>query len=100
MPIQLIPIGLWLKFPNVDHRWVYSAEALWAIYALRLAQLPASANPRMGINIAPAQIKMNCRTSLKMADRNPPSATYAATASDETMMEKFRYQPRTTFITS
>ena len=45
-------------------------------------------------------MRMNCRTSLKMAERSPPSATYAATASEETMMEKFRSQPSTTFITS
>ena len=35
-----------------------------------------------------------------MAERSPPSATYRATVIEETQMEKFRFQPSTTFITS
>src|ERR1017187_7041447 len=53
----------------------------------------------MGINSAPNQISTNCRTSLKMAERSPPSATYAATVMDETQILKLMSQPNTTRIT-
>ncbi len=53
--------------------------AVWpmlvTICACRLVQPPASIRPRMGISSAPSQMRMNCRTSLKMAERSPPSAT-------------------------
>src|SRR5215469_3665253 len=61
---------------------------------------PASVNPMMGINSAPNQIRKNCRTSLKIAENNPPAATYTPTVNDETMMLKWRFQPRTTSITT
>ncbi len=68
-------MGLALKLPVVDHKWVYSAPMRTAICAFRLCQPPASMSPRMGISIAPAQIRTNCSTSLMMADRSPPSIT-------------------------
>ena len=37
--------------------------------------VPASTSPKIGISSAPAQIKKNWRTSLKIAERNPPRAT-------------------------
>src|SRR5260370_19951067 len=92
--------GLCLKLPKVVQRCVYSAEALRAICRRKLLQPPASTKPRIGISAAPAQIKTNCKTSLKMADRNPPSATYAATVADETTMLKLMFHPSTTFSTS
>src|SRR5256886_16545571 len=92
-------MGLLLNEPSVDHRCVYSAEALWAICNLRLLHPPASIKPRIGISSAPAQIRMNCSTSLKMAERRPPSATYTATVRDDTQMLKLISQPSTTFIT-
>src|SRR5579871_3670614 len=95
-----MPMGLLLNDPRVDHRWVYSAEALWAIRACKAVHPPASMRPRMGINSEPAQINTNCSTSLKIAERSPPSATYTATVSDETQMLKLIFQPSTTFITN
>src|SRR5256885_17199598 len=92
-------MGLLLNEPNVDHKWVYSAQALCAIWSLRFPHPPTSINPRMGISNAPAQIRMNCSTSLKMAERRPPSATYTATVSDDTQMLKLMSQPSTTFMT-
>src|SRR5512146_372792 len=93
-------MGLLLNVRCVDHRWVYSAEALWAMRACSAVQPPASIRPRMGMSSEPAQISTNCSTSLKMAERSPPSATYTATVSDETQMLKLMFQPSTTFITS
>ncbi len=49
--------------------------------ACRPLQPPASMSPRMGISAAPSQMSMNWSTSLKIADRSPPSATYTATVS-------------------
>src|SRR6185437_11108749 len=94
-----MPMGLLLKEPSVDHRCVYSAEALWAMRACRAVQPPASIRPRMGMSSEPAQMSTNCSTSLKMAERNPPRATYTATVSDETQMLKLMFQPSTTFMT-
>ena len=93
-------MGLLWNEPNVDHRCVYAGDAFCAICSFRLLHPPASTNPRIGIKSAPAQIKMNCNTSLKIAERNPPSATYTATVSDETHMLKLIFQPSTTFMTS
>src|SRR5256885_7590785 len=93
-------MGLLLNEPSVDHRCVYSAEALWAICNLRLLHPPASIKPRIGMSSAPAQIRMNCNTSLKMADRRPPSATYTATVSDDTQILKLMSHPSTTFMTN
>ena len=56
--------------------------------------------PTIGVTIAPSQIRKNCRTSLNMADRKPPSATYIATVRDETQMLKLMSQPRITLITT
>src|SRR4029077_17949024 len=95
MPNQLMPIGLVVKDPRVDQRCTYCSEARWAICNFRLDQPPASYRPRMGISNAPAQIRKNCSTSLKMADRKPPSATYTPTVSDETQMLKLMSQPST-----
>ena len=81
-------MGLPVEVPSVLHKWVYSEEALCAICSFRLLQPPASIRPSIGISNAPAQIKMNCRTSLKIAERRPPSATYTATVMDETQMLK------------
>src|SRR5215471_9944110 len=94
-----MPMGLPLKVPRVDHRWVYSADARTAIWAFRLFHPPASIKPITGMTRAPAQIKMNCNTSLKIADRRPPNATYMATVMEETQMLKLMSQPRTTFST-
>ena len=63
-------------------------------------QPPASIKPRIGISNAPAQISTNCSTSLKIAERSPPRATYTATVSEDTQMLKLMSQPSTTFITS
>src|SRR6516164_1100167 len=95
-----MPIGLSLNDPSVDHRCVYSDEARTAICAFKFDQPPASISPITGITSAPAQIRMNCSTSLKMAERKPPSATYTATVTDDTQMLKLMSQPSTTFITS
>ena len=46
-----------------------------AMLALRLVQPPASMSPRIGMRAAPAQMRTNCRTSLMMAERRPPSMT-------------------------
>src|SRR5450432_3516422 len=93
-------MGLSLNEPSVDHRCVYSAEALAVTCACSCLHPPASTNPRIGISSAPAQIKINCSTSLKIAERNPPSVTYTATVSEDTQMLKLMSQPSTTFITS
>ena len=61
---------------------------------------PVSTIPRMGISSAPNQIRKNCRTSLKIAENNPPAATYTPTVRDETTMLKCRFHPRTTSITT
>src|ERR1700722_7735867 len=95
-----MPMGLSLNEPSVLHRWVYSLEALTAILAFRLFHPPASTRPRMGIKSDPAQIKMNCSTSLKIAERKPPSVTKIATVMDEIQILKLMSQPSTTFITS
>src|SRR5579872_883194 len=94
-----MPMGLLLKEPSVDQRWVYSAEALWAMRACSAPQPPASIRPRIGMSREPAQMSTNCSTSLKMAERRPPSATYTATVSDEIQMLKLMFQPSTTFVT-
>ena len=75
IPTQLMPMGLVPNDPSPDHKCTYSAEARCVIKTLRCAQPPASYKPKIGISSAPAQIKKNCSTSLKIADRNPPSAT-------------------------
>src|SRR5438876_11389387 len=95
-----MPMGLLWNEPNVDHRCVYAGDAFCAICSFRLLHPPASTNPRIGIKSAPAQIKINCKTTLKIAERNPPSATYDATVSDETQMLKLIFQLSTTFMTS
>ena len=51
-------------------------------------QPPASTSPMMETSSAPSQISTNCRTSLKMAESNPPNPTYTATVMDETQMLK------------
>ena len=56
--------------------------------------------PRIGTSSAPPQISTNCSTSLKMAERKPPKATYSVTAAAETRMLKVISQPSTTFITT
>src|ERR1700722_20956971 len=53
----------------------------------------------MGMSNAPAQMRKNCSTSLKIADRRPPSATYTPTVSEETQMLKLMSQPRTICMT-
>src|SRR5215470_3909594 len=93
-------MGFLSKDPNVDQRWEYSADAFCATCNFRLLHPPVSTNPRIGIKSAPAQIKINCNTSLKIAERNPLRATYAATVSDEIHMLKLIFQPSTTFMTS
>src|SRR6266566_770417 len=65
-----MPIGLSSNLPSVLQRCVYSAEAFVAIRAFNAAHPPASASPSMGISSAPAQIRINCKTSLKIAERN------------------------------
>src|SRR5580692_3813981 len=95
-----MPMGLSLNDPSVDHKCVYSTEAFCATLSCSAFQPPASISPRIGISSAPAQIRVNCSTSLKIAERSPPSVTYTATVIDETQMLKLMSQPRTTFITS
>src|SRR5579872_7410331 len=63
-------------------------------------QPPVSIRPRIGISRAPNQIRKNCKTSLKIAENNPPAATYMPTVSDETQILKLMFQPRTTFMTT
>src|SRR5260370_29010575 len=63
-------------------------------------QPPASIRPMIEINRAPSQIRTNCRTSLKIAESNPPRTTYTATVSEEIQMLKCMSQPSTTFMTS
>src|ERR1035437_159924 len=99
MPVQWIPMGLVVKEPKPDQRWTYCSDALCAICSLRLVHPPASYRPRIGISRAPAQMRKNCRTSLKMADRKPPSATYTPTVSEETQMLKLMSQPSTICMT-
>src|SRR5476649_564741 len=53
----------------------------------------------MGMSSAPAQIRKNCSTSLKMAERKPPSATYTPTVSEDTQMLKLMSQPSTICMT-
>src|SRR5882672_2833606 len=77
----------------------YSADVRCAIKILRWLQPPVSYSPRIGISKAPAQIRKNCNTSLKIADRNPPRATYTATVSDEIQMLKLMSHPSTICIT-
>src|SRR6201987_3053758 len=93
-------MGLPRNDPRVDHKCVDSTEAFCATLICSAFQPPASTSPRIGISSAPAQIRMNCSTSLKIAERSPPSVTYTATVIDETQMLKLMSQPRTTFITS
>src|SRR6516165_6660218 len=107
IPAQLMPMGLELKLPRVDHRCVYepgfgtfNSVRFCRILACKPLQPPASIKPRTGISNAPAQIRKNCKTSLKIADRRPPRATYAATVSEETKMLRLRSQPSTTFMTT
>src|SRR5271165_25809 len=95
-----MPMGLSLKLASVLHKWVYSTFPLATIRACNPDQPPASINPRMGISKAPAQIRMNCNTSLKIAERRPPRETYMATVADETMMLKLMSQPRTILNTN
>src|ERR1700680_4030668 len=92
-------MGLVVNEPSPDHRCTYCSDALWAICSFRLLQPPASYRPRIGISSAPAQIRKNCSTSLKMADLNPPSATYTPTVSDETQMLKLMSHPSTICMT-
>src|SRR5215469_18328623 len=65
----------------------------------RFPQPPASYKPRIGISRAPAQIRKNCNTSLKIAERDPPSVTYTATVIEETQMLKLISQPSTICMT-
>src|SRR5277367_760357 len=53
----------------------------------------------MGMSNAPAQIRKNCSTSLKIADLRPPSATYTPTVREETQMLKLMSQPNTICMT-
>src|SRR5271156_2220133 len=94
-----MPMGLPVNEPMVDHMWTYCSDARCVISTFRLVQPPASYNPRIGISNAPAQIRKNCRTSLKIAERSPPRVTYTATVSDETQMLKLRSQPKTICMT-
>src|SRR5438094_8086334 len=95
-----MPMGLLWNEPNVDHRCVYAGDAVCAICSFRLLHPPASTNQRIGIKSTRPQIKMNCSTSLKIAERNPPNTTYTATVSDETQMLQLIFQPSTTLMTS
>ena len=61
---------------------------------------PVSTNPRIGISNAPNQIRKNCNTSLKMAEKSPPAATYTPTVREETMMLKCKLHPSTTSMTT
>src|SRR5450755_4775706 len=63
-------------------------------------QPPVSRRPRIGMSKAPNQIRKNCSTSLKMAEYNPPAATYNPTVTEETQMLKWMFQPSTTFMTT
>src|ERR1700690_4438441 len=94
-----MPMGLVLNDPKPDQRWTYCSDVLCAICNLRLVHPPASSNPRIGISRAPAQMRKNCNTSLKIAERRPPNVTYMATVSDETQMLKLMSQPSTICMT-
>src|SRR5882672_8778063 len=99
MPVQWIPMGLEVNEPKPAQRWTYCSDALAAICTLRLVHPPASYNPRIGISRAPAQMRKNCSTSLKMAERSPPRVTYIATVIDETKMLKLMSHPSTICMT-
>ena len=68
-------MGLSVNEPRPAHIWTYCSDARCAICSLRLVQPPALYNPRIGISSAPAQMRKNCSTSLKIAERSPPSVT-------------------------
>src|SRR5581483_7490950 len=93
-------MGLSVKCPSVLHRCMYCSDAFAVIRALNPVHPPASTSPRIGISSAPAQISTNCSTSLKIADRSPPSATQIATVRDDTQMLRLMFQPSTIFNTS
>src|SRR5258708_20922160 len=98
IPVQWIPMGLVVNEPNPDQRRTYCSDVLCAICSFKLVHPPASYNPRIGISSAPAQMRKNCSTSLKIAERRPPSVTQIATATDEPQMLKLISHPSTISI--
>src|SRR5579863_2627772 len=100
IPTHWTPIGLSAKWAIGRHMWVKSwLGKFWWMRATTPDQPPDSVSPRIGMSNAPNQMRKNCTTSLKIAEKSPPSATYTPTVSEETQMLKFRFHPSITFIT-